>query len=113
MSVAFLSEDPLNCPVKAYNFEKVNLIESNEIKYPSDVEISSVASMNTTSGVFTLKNSNEAMKWQVWISATGLDGMKSGVSDIFNIKINLFNPPLTKKIEAPEFKFTEKSGTLA
>ena len=90
------------------------MIESNEIKYPSDVEISSVASIDTTSGVFTLKNSTEAIKWQVWISATGPDGMASGVSDIFNMKINLFNPPNnTKKIEAPEFKFTGQSGTIA
>ena len=32
MSTAFLSQDPVNCPVKAYKFEKVNLYDSNQIK---------------------------------------------------------------------------------
>jgi hypothetical protein len=90
------------------------LYETNEIKYPSEKEIYSVASIDEATGVFTISNSSEAMKWQVWISATGPDGMKSGLSTIFNMKIHLFNPPSNEKaILAPKFMFTENSGKLS
>jgi len=90
------------------------LYETNKIKYPSEKEIYSVASIDETTGVFTLSNCSETMKWQVWISATGPDGMKSGVSTVFNIMIHLFNPPANEKtILAPKFKFTGTSGKVS
>jgi len=36
MTVAFVSQDPDNCPVTGYKFEKVNLYHHDILKYPSE-----------------------------------------------------------------------------
>ena len=112
MTVAFVSQDPGNCPVTGYKFEKVNLYKFDILKYPSENEIKLVASIDETTGVFTLKDVTKALKWHVWLSATGPDGMASGVSTIWNMMFHLFSPPPVI-ILAPRFKFTPNSGQLS
>jgi hypothetical protein len=98
--------------VTQYKFEKVNLYQFDIVKYSSDSEISSVASIDENTGVFTLKDVTYPMKWHVWLSATGPDGMASGISSVYNMMIHLFNPPPVV-ILAPRFKFTPTSGQLS
>ena len=102
MTVAFISSDPVNCPIKEYKLVKVNKYEFDLIKYPYEDEISSVISLDKTTGIFELNNCIEERKWNVWISASGDDGMTSGISDTFNIKIHLYDPPPVL-IDAPKF----------
>ena len=83
------------------------------IKYSTDSEVSSVATIDKTTGVFTLNECTEAKKWQVWLSATGDDGMSSGENSVFNMMINLYDPPATiDLVLPPKFVFDAKSGPV-
>ena len=96
MTVAFTSEDPVNCPITQYKIDSINDYELNIDRPGLDSTVTSTISLDEDSGLFSIKNCSKPMQWLVWISAQGKDGTGSGKSDTFNIKINLFEPPPLK-----------------
>ena len=110
MTVAFISEDPINCPLEEYKIEKVNLYQFSVYMQGYEAEVSNQILIDKKTGLFTLINCTEPMQWQIWLSCKGPDGTGSGLSDTWNIQINLYKPPPIVTYP-PYFRFNGETAT--
>jgi len=79
MSVAFTSNDTASCPPETYYIDHVT--DRNASNATVSVEdYSKVISINETNGTLFVIDTTNAVSWNIFLNASGRDGVSSGKS---------------------------------
>lgn len=103
MSLAFTTNDTLNCPAFEYFIDKVT--DGNDAnKSLNATDYLKVVTIDQFTGEISVIDTTNAVKWHIFLSASGQDGVKSGTATVQNVYLHLYDPPPAEVFPA-EFKF--------
>jgi hypothetical protein len=74
-------------------------------------DYANVIKINKATGLFKVGDTKNALKWYIYLFATGKDGVDSGKSSVPNVYLHLYDPP-PAKVYPPEFIFINKKPVL-